>query len=709
MWYLKYRYEDKEGKSYSRSSLLECGIEYSLGRASRNLFKVDKPSVSAIHLKFIIDPIDFPMRSPVLKLKIIGQSATINDNMLNLSKLPKEERENAEFMEFNKNIHVKISGVVIKFFNKPMLFKVNNELALEYKPGLKKLGIPFTTTYLPETTHLIKQKADNSLDVLAALLYQIPIVTPKFIDKLIDRSDSLIENYEKNVPNFEDYILDELYIPNKERPELLQNLLFMFFDENQFNYLTPILKISDTKVELFNLKNKKSKDVIEFINDLKTEKNIIIVQPDIKDEGSPESVKIIETLNNVVKALSIYLITNEDIFNSVLNLNIDILTRKRPIKSPSTVINDTLQPHKKKRRVKIKALDSLDFFGGGNSVSQVPDPLKKDVEMVILDDDEEPQPPAKKLRSKIKPMSNQLIESIESLDMKLSRDEIIEIQSSQPLEEKKAENEKEENKIEKAEIAEPKSITKQHSFLVAAQNTKEEANKRIADELGHIENIDADTIDSLRDLAIVEKYEIPLREQTNAERNQESTLQNQMKQSYWDPKWTGRKNFKNFSKSTKRINSDNNFIQTHIRDYVPMNLVSVEKIRIKGPDDELLESNERHQQEEMLKEQSADGSFNKRAEALFVEDSDLEDEQQAGFQFTTDIGGIHNADGLGMNIRVTENENSTIPEYRRFNSNPEKNITIINNDNNDDDNSLMINDSDEEDDDDDVPRFKFRS
>jgi hypothetical protein len=214
-----------------------------------------------------------------------------------------------------------------------------------------------------------------------------------------------------------------------------------------------------------------------------------------------------------------------------------------------------------------------------------------------------------------------------------------------------------------------------------------------------------------------------------------------MRFNYWDAKWTGRKNFKVFVKTNNNSNvaRNNNFLQTHTRNYVPMELIDLDKIKKKGTaDDEMLESNEAHnlmeqkQHRDTQRRQTSSSNlqqqrsaFNVREEALFLADSDSDNEEAAGtaaFQFTTDIDGVHNNDGLGMQVRVLGDESGrgVVPEFRRINehgilneqidneaaravaavTNSRVNTPVV---------SLEGEDDEDDDDDDDTPKFRFRS
>lgn len=235
--------------------------------------------------------------------------------------------------------------------------------------------INFNSNMNESTTHFLKTDK-LSTKLALALVRQVRIVNMDFINVLsqsFDRKvsdfndifsldDTKIQNrilpthlclmeydYSRYFPNYIDYVPEKDFVPNASRKTIFTNLIFIVTNSVQYDNLHYVIESANGKVNLFDLsknfglnnENYKSqfkekfkslvKEFIYFLknlisNDSYTAFDIIIFKNMTIDFTKKVEVLNYEILKKTAELLRFELFTNKNFFDSIKEVNSDILT-----------------------------------------------------------------------------------------------------------------------------------------------------------------------------------------------------------------------------------------------------------------------------------------------------------------------------------------------------------------------------------------------
>ncbi|CCH41286.1 Nibrin [Wickerhamomyces ciferrii] len=754
MWVLRYTVDNGEGTE-THSHWLDPSKKYTLGRAERSNFHFKSSKISKNHLELEILQNNEDSNEPSdLQITLLGSSAMIGDEKINKKHLPESERELPIVRKSSKSIQVILGrGVQILQFDRiPWSFKVNSSSDLDFD-ALRKVDVEFTQKFTSYTTHLISSNLDISTTSLTALISGIPIIKPSFLSDIIDQKELLTSNYDSNIPSWKNSLTSSETEVRHERLSIFSKIKFIFGDLSQKQSIGGILETGGASCLLFDItQNSTAQDLVQFIESLDDPDHIVLVQLQSQESNFLKSMKDPDSefhhkhiiMNECAKNLGKYLITTEDIFNSVKDINLEILLRKRIVKNQSTTDDTNVQPPIKKQKIgrrvkKVKALDSLDYFAGGGKIessqieSQAPKAkpetqVQETPEVQATPDSiNDEQPKKKKQRTRIQPLENQMLDTnYQMTPIPESLNSNIETQIPQEKEKEQA-PETQEPKSKPGtkpnnSTLDQKPPIRQKSFHTAVLDAKRSATERINTQFGHDGADTMDTVEQLKDLAIVEVIDIPLRQNKSINDNDQNNN---------NPQWKGRKNFKNFIKNTKKINKfkDQSFLIT--REFITMNEYDPKRQDVRYKQDlEFLKginpnNQEQHDDEE---EEHRKNTFSFKNDTLrqptLIDNHSLQQptiSKNKLFVDNDDSDDENSNDGLNMNIR--KDYINDVPEFRRQLDKEPNEIEKQNNaiessqpipiEESDDDIQFQPqnqhqDESDSDDDDDETPKFKFR-
>lgn len=700
MWILRLKSKLADGvESQEHTSWLIPDKKYTLGRDPSSTFRFDSTKVSKKHIELQIIPSDDPAEHSKLKVELVGKHSKIGEEVINRRQLTEQEQRKPTIRTIEKSTTITLgkAGEVIELERKKLLFKLQDNVQLDLDK-IRALNINYSFKYLKYITHLVETDLEISNTTLDAMISQKRIIKPSFITYILDNFDSISTDFNSKFPKGKDFLPDPNAKIRPERSNIFDDITFVFGVQDQKDALGSILQTGKAKVFLFPSKTKQ--DLLDLISENTSDiKRVVLVSP----ETHKPTTDIMQVFNETAEYLEKYLVTTEEIFNCVKDVNIESLFRTRIHKnsvSPSIMDPPAIKKQKTARRpTKIKALDSLDFFAGGGKFesSQLqPTPITQVSEAQSIPDSIEEPPKKKKQRSRIQSLPNQMLDtnfkpSIESIPESIATPTEISQTQEQSVEEA--------NQPEPKKDANPQVIPKaekQQSFHNAVINAKKSAEQRIETQLGGNEIITPETIENLQNLAIVEVINIPLREKRNVQSQSQ------------DPKWAGRKNFKTFVKNTSnKARKDKSFLYT--REFVPMESFDPKTLNsLQKGEAEFIQGMDQDEPVDQGDDVNQTESFAFRNNDNLRQPTVVDPEPQvAPKNRLFVVSDSDEDDGLGWDVRVDEVEN--VPEFRRDQkrepdeSSKQKEAIAHN---------VLISvdeDDDEDSDDDEAPKFRFRS
>lgn len=673
-------------------SLLKKGL-HTVGRRPSQEFVVNSTLVSKEHL--ILDVKD----DDNVVINVVGGITTINADLIdrrNLSALQKKTPDST-LITSTTEVTLGKNGVAAWIVKKAVNLKIQRDLVMN-EELLRDVCVKWSYDIHSDTTHVITNVGRlRSSSVLEALVRQIPIVNEEFVAELVSRIELLKVNFEENFPRYEDYLLDSKFTPDERRKSIYETLMFVFVDAEQYEYLDPILSMAGATSELFAADEESGEDaLVEFIKGLNVSMaKTILIKPSTNAQnfikpvglGGMDSAKVMKMLSSVCSRLSCFIIGTDDLFESMKQVEVKLLfqTHQAPGKRPQ----ETQQPqqsNKKRRRNRVKALDSLDFFaGGGKFESLSTEESPKVQESIVIEDEQEDVPEAGRVkpetsgsthrrRPRVESLENMMLNtfsptsiveetSIEAIDEDLEKEVLLTKTDESHTESLKSNKDiipvepiNSNDGIEPVEDIrrdDGKSLKRKaetQSLSSAIVNAKRRADERLKEELA----IDIDAADHLRDLAIVEEVAIPMRDLST----------NQTQVTLDNAKWASRKNFKVFVKNSckKRNRSPKEPRNLScLKDYVQFDVYDPTKdFKITKMDEEMLEAiqRDRAQSEEIERNELTGGTVQEQApreNKLFVDSdySDDDNDELAGSFNFRDANDASN-DGLDMPLRVQQ-------------------------------------------------------
>ncbi|KAH3671467.1 hypothetical protein WICMUC_004599 [Wickerhamomyces mucosus] len=523
-----------------------------------------------------------------LSLKINGRFTEVNGEILD------KRTSDLKFEEsYHKDILLKLGkgGVNVEIKNLRVFLKLpkNLSFSLSY---LHKVGINYSYESTSTTTHLIlphEQEVDSNSNIMIidSLIRQIPIVSPEFVEEFVGKREIFKTEFLSNFPDFRKFLVQESYLPDIKRTFLFEGVCILITNEIFFELLKSPLHYSKSNVNFYNVdQSTKLQDLILHSNKLMSKYGkLLILQYGVVNLSKSEVLqnedyKYSLLLNELSKKLEVSLISTTDLLNAIVEKDISPLFKKRPGATGNG----------RKKRQKIHALDSLDFFAGGEGSLKKP----KSSNIELLDSNRkqeneessqivppnhptppslespgkdvsaalESQPKRKRQRAKILALPNEMLmnnsspraENLEEATALKSikntvvagisestdnggNDDAEEINtgSHEASSEVTCEQSSQINSEKK-----PKK-TESQSFSTAILKAKDLANERIKNELGiKQEGEEIDISENLKNLAIIETFVVPESQLSSANINAGTQSSNEQ--------WKGRKNFKTFTK-----------------------------------------------------------------------------------------------------------------------------------------------------------------
>jgi hypothetical protein len=619
------------------------------------------------------------VREESIQLSIVGGITTVGDELIDRRALKDDAKSIPDIRVVDRTTKLIVgrSGIRVWLVKKDVHLKIPKDLCVDDQQ-LNRIGIKYSYDLHSDTTHLVTNMGKiRSSSVLEAMIRHIPIVNETFVLRLLESIPFLHDDFEKNFPKFEDYLLDPQFLPKDQRSEIFNGILFIFADVDQFEYLEPVLKGAKGESKLAK-PNDPIGDSIQSIKSLSyPHEKMIIVKPftsnanflkSIAPEPYTEQSDLLSKMNELSSQLGCSMVSTDDIFEAVKSLDKSILQR-HPVKRMLDSSSVQEQPKPKRRRgQRVKALDSLEFFAGGGKVESQDVKVSPVGPESITAGDEKIRKRSRSRIIKLDKMmlgrnftpSPQNVDSVVETDVtEQSPEEIPEDEpSTQQLEDTEGKPNTEETNSadqiipylqEEPLERQPESAKRpleNQSFSSAVIKAKRRANERFNND----RNIDPDSADHLRDLSVIEVTEIPMRDLSI---RSSTPLEN-------IDKWKGRKNFKVFVKNTRRKTPSVNTNFSCLKEYVQFHVFDPSKnFKTTKMDESMLDGMERSknalngtEQEECLTPE-----LHRKVNKLFVES---DEEQDEGFQFSMIPKGD---DGLRMSVRIAEEDR--VPEFRK--------------------------------------------
>lgn len=575
-----------------------------------------------------------------VNLSITGGITTVGDELIDRRLLADEAKEKPTKLEIRGTTRLVVgrAGVKVWIVQKNVSLKIPRDVRIN-QHVLADVGISCSFDMCTGTTLLISN-ADNvrSSSVLESLLRKIPILRQTFLTDLIESLPLLEQDFEASFPKYDHYLLDPGFAPNEKRTSLFTNWLFAFIDPTQFGFLEPVLNIA--KAESVLCPSASLNEITNLVGEKGYQPNFsALVKP------AKMSTTIETLLSEAASQLNCFLISTDDIFESVKLLDVAKLRhipKRRALPSVDTPISKA-PPAKRRRGNRVKALDSLDFFAGGEPTTQPHEPGS-----IPQSQATETQPGDRKPRSRIRKLGNMMLDTFTPTPPSL--DHVVEVPGSDnEVMEVEANSYKSLIDIDvdtttggsgSAEHAgsiavnlpaKSKRPLESQSFSTAVIEAKRRADERFSESAP----IDEDAVEHLRDLAIIEEIPVRVRDHTEEGNSQRPAA------------WEGRRNFKVFVKNTKGPNNTN---LSCLKEYIQFQVYDPQRdAKMAKLDESMLNAVELGK---IASLRMADSEPNK----LFVDDDedDDDDDDDEGFQFT---------EGLGMDVRVASEEHT--PEYRK--------------------------------------------
>jgi hypothetical protein len=609
----------------------------------------------------------------------VGGITTVGDELIDRRALNDDAKSIPDIRVVDRTTKLIIgrNGLRLWLVKKDVHLKIPRDLCID-EQELNRIGIKYSYELHSDTTHLVTNIGKiRSSSVLEAMIRHIPIVNETFVLRLLESIPFLHDDFEQNFPKFEEYLLDPQFLPKDQRSEIFNGILFIFADVDQFEYLEPVLKGAKGESKLAK-PNDPISDSIQSIKSLSyPHEKMIIVKPftsstnflkSIAHEPYSEQSVLLSKMNELSSQLGCSMASTDDIFEAVKSLDKSILQR-HPVKRILGSSSVQEQPKTKKRRGKrVKPLDSLEFFAGGRKVESQDVKLSSVGPESINTEDEKIR---KRSRSRITKLDNMMLgRSFTSSPQNV--DSVVETNVTEQSPEEIPEDESSALQLEdtggKPDTEETNSVDQiipysqeeplegqpefskrpleNRSFSSAVIKAKRRANERFNND----RNIDTDSADHLRDLAVIEVAEIPMRDLSIRSSTQLENVD----------KWKGRKNFKVFVKNTQKKTPSVNTNFSCLKEYVQFHVYDPSKdFKTTKMDESMLNGMERSKNapHETEREEFRKPELHHKVNKLFVESDEDQDE---GFQFSMIPKGD---DGLRMSVRIAEEDR--VPEFRK--------------------------------------------
>ena len=220
----------------------------------------------------------------------------------------------------------------------PVVISVSStdELKQRYMQELEKMDIKVLTEMLPITTHYVKGET-NSQKVLMAAIRSVTIVSSGFLDKLIESADLLKADFNKNFPDFKEYVPEPWMLPNPNRKKCLQGYTIVFDEPSLKDNLDAVIRSAGGKCLLFDMSEEdyqpdtaaSAKKFASFVR--RHDRYAIVVRHHVSDQANPDQRELdrLTKLYDGAKELGTYAIDAAELATAIQNADAKSLRRVR--------------------------------------------------------------------------------------------------------------------------------------------------------------------------------------------------------------------------------------------------------------------------------------------------------------------------------------------------------------------------------------------
>ncbi|CDM38120.1 hypothetical protein DTO013E5_8769 [Penicillium roqueforti] len=596
MWILDSTGDFLEGKRV----WLRPGKRYLFGRFHRDGVRhaVNHNSISRKHMTIEISPVSprdglsLRARSNITITDLDSKKGTVVDErrIQGECKLEKSDEHLIQLAKYQHALRIKWEPVVLTLSSSSKQVRGEDPLA-HVRSRLEDLDIKTIMDYIVDhTTHVVQRKR-NTAKGLQALVNGKYIVDDSYIDALVyAATPGDLENIESLCPLETDFELAwpdpnqhlpppgkeptqrpaAAFAPNPARINVFEGYTFIFGDPSQFENLQGPINNGQGKALLYEIEDgvTTAADIVRFIKKAAGQKGVGperhgsggVVLVRFRSKGDLEQWSI-DVGNEVALMMDQRVIEQREFLDAILGNDASPLCRTLPTEESSSQItastpaveaeqtsqqavsavpesvdlpnSEPSQPSKAPAKTRVRAyVSKMKTFDDGFDMQSVPvyAPEEEDTNINSTQTiDIETQAPSQE----IQPLNIVKEEAEEDMVADL-------LPGARAMKRRRADMTRHhpEDEAVAPESEAPKRKRPKLDVLEAARkHREEEEQQRKAEEDSHSADVGDVDVDKLKNLAIVEEMEIPVR---NAPAHEHDSSDR------WDDQWNGRKNFKKF-------------------------------------------------------------------------------------------------------------------------------------------------------------------
>ncbi|KAI2699472.1 hypothetical protein CBS147332_8358 [Penicillium roqueforti] len=596
MWILDSTGDFLEGKRV----WLRPGKRYLFGRFHRDGVRhaVNHNSISRKHMTIEISPVSprdglsLRARSNITITDLDSKKGTVVDErrIQGECKLEKSDEHLIQLAKYQHALRIKWEPVVLTLSSSSKQVRGEDPLA-HVRSRLEDLDIKTIMDYIVDhTTHVVQRKR-NTAKGLQALVNGKYIVDDSYIDALVyAATPGDLENIESLCPLETDFELAwpdpnqhlpppgkeptqrpaAAFAPNPARINVFEGYTFIFGDPSQFENLQGPINNGQGKALLYEIEDgvTTAADIVRFIKKAAGQKGVGperhgsggVVLVRFRSKGDLEQWSI-DVGNEVALMMDQRVIEQREFLDAILGNDASPLCRTLPTEESSSQItastpaveteqtsqqavsavpesvdlpnSEPSQPSKAPAKTRVRAyVSKMKTFDDGFDMESVPvyAPEEEDTNINSTQTiDIETQAPSQE----IQPLNIVKEEAEEDMVADL-------LPGARAMKRRRADMTRHhpEDEAVAPESEAPKRKRPKLDVLEAARkHREEEEQQRKAEEDSHSADVGDVDVDKLKNLAIVEEMEIPIR---NAPAHEHDSSDR------WDDQWNGRKNFKKF-------------------------------------------------------------------------------------------------------------------------------------------------------------------
>ncbi|GAV55108.1 hypothetical protein ZYGR_0AS04310 [Zygosaccharomyces rouxii] len=344
MWILRYQYDLEDGNLKHVSCCLRLGETYNIGRSSKNLLNIkNDKSISRQHVSVAFDSRD-------LQLKLVnqGKMTAVSGKYLKMG----------ESISFEKSTET----VLVELGTKPLKMQLQwmdsiwmiPQQSLSRYSSLKDLGIELFSSEMDRANLIVLDEQQDHPQWLYGLLKKIPLMNLEFLRTVFEK----VSGHETEFDSIWTGIMNDgsLRCKSWDVPaQILRDLEFLNVDGDKVTML--VIEAAGGKYSAAG----STKDLQEQIKTKGNTDNVIILRNSSTPVEELASLGKTFTVQDVVEAIL------KDEVNSLKNGVVGAVTKRPEAEVPAE------KPVTKKRRLnrpRVKPLDILSFFAGGDSMKE---------------------------------------------------------------------------------------------------------------------------------------------------------------------------------------------------------------------------------------------------------------------------------------------------------------------------------------------------